>query len=254
MDEVVRAFFEAAETFAGLHAVPEVAARWDEPSTMDGCVVGAVVGHVNAAIERLEAALDKPAPTDLKVIRLGRYYAGMKIETPDDAQKPMHGLVRDLSDKGLGRGLKRTQPASVHSSSGWGSDWPARSVTGCWISARSSRSRSGWTTSSGPGSWSWSYTPTISPSAQESTRRNHLRPPPLLRSRPSWPPPGRPTETSQSSVPSPAESGVTPTHSRSSDSRAERPSTTHAAVSRLFFWRTSRRFEFHRRRPHQHTH
>jgi len=106
MDEVARAFLEAAETFTGLLELAEVAARWDEPSTMEGYSVGGVVGHVNAAIEPLESALDKPAPSDLKVIRLGRYYGGLKIETPDDAQKPIHSVVRDLSDKAAREGLE----------------------------------------------------------------------------------------------------------------------------------------------------
>jgi uncharacterized protein (TIGR03083 family) len=106
MDEVTRAFLEAADAFAGLLELPEVAARWDEPSTMDGYVVGAVVGHVNMAIRPLEAALEKPAPSDLKVIRLGRYYTGMKIDTPDDAQKPIHDVVRALSSEAAREGLE----------------------------------------------------------------------------------------------------------------------------------------------------
>jgi hypothetical protein len=107
MDEVARAFLEAADIFAGLLELPEVGARWDEPSTMEGYVVGAVVGHVNTAIEPLESVLDRPASSDLKVIRLGRYYTGMKIESPDDAQKqPIHGVVRKLSDEAAREGLE----------------------------------------------------------------------------------------------------------------------------------------------------
>src|SRR5215831_8984769 len=133
MDEVATAFSEAADTFAGLLELPEVAARWYEPSTMEGFVVGAVVGHVNAAIAPLEWALDKPAPSDVKVIRLGRYYTGMKVPLP-----------RRVTAK---------------------SAWRARKAIAFWTCARSSRSRSGWTTFSGRGSWSWSSMPTISPPA-----------------------------------------------------------------------------------------
>ena len=106
MDEVTRAFLEAADTFAGLLELPEVAARWDEPSTMEGYVVGAIVGHVNTAIAPLESALERPVPSDLKVIRLGRYYTGMKIDSPDDAAKPIHDVVRDLSNEAAREGLE----------------------------------------------------------------------------------------------------------------------------------------------------
>jgi hypothetical protein len=104
VDELSRAFVEAAQTFAGLLELPEVEAGWDQPSAMDGFVVGALVGHVNGAVAPLEWTLDKPPPTDLKVVRLGRYYAGMKIATPQDVEKPIHGAVRDLSNEAAQEG------------------------------------------------------------------------------------------------------------------------------------------------------
>jgi mycothiol maleylpyruvate isomerase-like protein len=113
MDEITLAFLEAADTFAGLLELPEVATRWDEASAIESYTVGALVGHVNVAMRPLETALDKPAPSDLKVIRLGRYYAGMRIDTPDDAQKAVHGGVRDLSNE-TGREGPEANAASFH--------------------------------------------------------------------------------------------------------------------------------------------
>lgn len=97
MDDATSAFLEAARTFAELLQRDEVAARWDEPSTMEGYTVGDLAGHVTAATAPLESALDMPPPSDRKVIRLGRYYAGMRIGTPEDADKPIHGAMHDLS-------------------------------------------------------------------------------------------------------------------------------------------------------------
>ena len=50
LDDVMKAFQEAAGTFADLLDRPEVQQRWGEPSAMVGYTVGGVVGHVNAAV------------------------------------------------------------------------------------------------------------------------------------------------------------------------------------------------------------
>jgi uncharacterized protein (TIGR03083 family) len=106
VDDVLAAFLEAADGFSGLVGLPEVAARWNEPSAMEGYTVGAVVGHVRAAVGWLEPLLDRPAPSDLRPIGLGKYYAGMKIETAQDAQKSIHRVVRDLSNDAAQKGVE----------------------------------------------------------------------------------------------------------------------------------------------------
>lgn len=97
MDELLAAFVEATDGFSRLLDLPELAARWDEASALEGYTVGAVVGHVRSAVGWLEPLLDSPPPSDLRPIGLGKYYAGMKIETAQDAQKAIHLAVRDLS-------------------------------------------------------------------------------------------------------------------------------------------------------------
>lgn len=97
MDEVTKAFLDAGGVFAALLERDEVAARWDEPSTMKDYTVGDLAGHVTVATVPLESALERPPPADLKVIRLGRYYAGMRIAAPEDLDKPIHGAMQALS-------------------------------------------------------------------------------------------------------------------------------------------------------------
>lgn len=89
-DEVTHAFFAAAEAFDRLLEAPEVTARWEEPSALDGYTVGAIVGHVNAALAWTEPMLDTPEPSDLRPIRLGNYYADLKIT--EEARHPIHDM------------------------------------------------------------------------------------------------------------------------------------------------------------------
>jgi uncharacterized protein (TIGR03083 family) len=104
MDDVTRAFFEAADTYSQLLDQPGVAAKWQEPSTMEGYTIGGVVGHVNAAVSWLEPLLDRDAPSDMRPIRLGGYYSGMKVVSPDDTRHPLHTAVRDMSEKAARHG------------------------------------------------------------------------------------------------------------------------------------------------------
>lgn len=98
LDEVTRAFREAADAFGEVLDRPEVSKSWTEASAMDGYTVGAVVGHVNAAIGWLEALLDASPPADLRPMRLGSYYRGMKREPEAGAPHPVHDVVRELSE------------------------------------------------------------------------------------------------------------------------------------------------------------
>lgn len=111
MDDVTAVFVEAAEAFAQLLDVPLLEARWDQPSALEGYTVGAVTGHVTAELTHLESLLDRTAPADLKVIRLGRYYAGMRIDGPADAARPVHTAVRDMSIRAAEGGAAATAAA-----------------------------------------------------------------------------------------------------------------------------------------------
>lgn len=58
-------------------------------------LMGIPVPHVLAWLEPL---LDTPAPSDLRPIRLGNHYAGLKITEAEDAH-PIHAVVRDMAEK-----------------------------------------------------------------------------------------------------------------------------------------------------------
>jgi hypothetical protein len=109
IDEASRAaLVEAAEAFKRVLAEPQLEARWNEPSAIAGYPVSALTGHVTAELTHLESLLDRPAPADLKVIRLGRYHAGMRIDGPADAARPVHTAVRDMSIRAAEGGADAT--------------------------------------------------------------------------------------------------------------------------------------------------
>ncbi|MGH8992166.1 MAG: maleylpyruvate isomerase N-terminal domain-containing protein [Acidimicrobiia bacterium] len=106
MDVVIKAFAAAAGTFDGLLDAPEVTEAWEKPSALAGYTVGGIVGHVSVALAWTEPLLAAPEPSDLRPIRLGNYYTGLKIT--EDTRHPMHDAIRDRSESSAGHGPAET--------------------------------------------------------------------------------------------------------------------------------------------------
>jgi hypothetical protein len=107
LDDVAQAFREAAEAFAEIVAQPEVGKAWEQPSALEGYSVGAIVGHVNAAIGWLGPLLDAPAQPDLRPTprdEFLRFVHGLKIG-PDGADRhPVHDVLRDQFERAARHG------------------------------------------------------------------------------------------------------------------------------------------------------
>jgi uncharacterized protein (TIGR03083 family) len=107
LDDVAKAFREAAEAFAEIVDRPEVGKVWEQPSALEGFSVGAIVGHVNAAIGWLGPLLDAPAQPDLRQsppADLLAFLHGLKIG-PDGADRhPVHDMVRDQAERAARHG------------------------------------------------------------------------------------------------------------------------------------------------------
>ena len=90
------AFFAATDAAAEALAHPEVAARWDEPSRLDGMTVGAVAAHLAAGLDRFEALLAAPEPSDGPDHDLAAFYGANRIDDPATAAAdPLHTFIRD---------------------------------------------------------------------------------------------------------------------------------------------------------------
>lgn len=107
VDDVREAFLDAAGTFDRLLDAPELASAWNKPSALAGYTAGAIVGHVHAALAWLEPLLDAAEPSDLRPIRLGNYYTGLKI-TDESAPNPFHEVLRGMSEKAADHGPEST--------------------------------------------------------------------------------------------------------------------------------------------------
>jgi hypothetical protein len=107
LDDVARAFREAAEAFGEIVARPEVGKAWEQPSALDGMTVGAIVGHVNAGIGWLGPLLDAPGQPDLRPSPrtdfLG-FIHGLKIGADGANRSPLHDIVSDQADRGARHG------------------------------------------------------------------------------------------------------------------------------------------------------
>jgi hypothetical protein len=107
LDDVAQAFREAAEAFAEIVDRPEVGKTWEQPSALEGYSVGAIVGHVNAAIGWLGPLLDAPAQPDLRPTPLNDllgFVHGLKIGPNGADRHPVHDVVRDQCERAARHG------------------------------------------------------------------------------------------------------------------------------------------------------
>lgn len=95
-DEVVAAVRQAGDWALALLRRPEVAAAWERPSALAGYRVGGVVAHLLVATARVDDQLDDPEPTGATVVDLAGFYAGNRVEAPQDPVAGRHAaLVAD---------------------------------------------------------------------------------------------------------------------------------------------------------------
>lgn len=83
---------QAAEQGAELVASPEVAARWHEPSSLDGMTVGALAAHLIRAIGATLAYLDRTDPAaqpEALLTKVTYFHAAI--------DSPIHDLIKEVS-------------------------------------------------------------------------------------------------------------------------------------------------------------
>ena len=96
---IAETFTAAAHAFAALLDEPQVPQRWQQPSALAGLTVGELVAHVNTATAFLRPLLDTTPPTDARVARAARYYAGM-----EGGEGEGHDFLRAMAEKGAAKG------------------------------------------------------------------------------------------------------------------------------------------------------
>ena len=97
------ALVAAAEAAAATLALPEVDARWDEPSALAGMTVGALAGHFEAGLARLDAFLQgpEPDPSAARHVGVGEFFGTNRITTPAEHEDGMHAFIRlDAAERG----------------------------------------------------------------------------------------------------------------------------------------------------------
>jgi hypothetical protein len=101
MNPTRTAYLEAAEAAAELVALPEVAARWDDPGESQGMTVGGLAAHlVGSGIEMLVPILEGADPPGTRVLDPSRYFSGQSLDLSHEG----HQDVRERADEGSRRG------------------------------------------------------------------------------------------------------------------------------------------------------
>ena len=102
MNEVRRAYLDAAAAAVELVGSPVVAERWDEPGACAGMTVGAIATHlVTSGIEMELAALDapEPPPSD-RVLQPGRFFSGQTLDLDHEQHRAIRTSSSDAAEAG----------------------------------------------------------------------------------------------------------------------------------------------------------
>jgi hypothetical protein len=98
MNEVRRAFVDAATSAVELVHQSQVEAHWDEPGACEGMTVGGIASHlINSGISMLQACLAEPEPEPEpsgRVLTPGRFYSGQSLDLEHEA----HRSIRDSAN------------------------------------------------------------------------------------------------------------------------------------------------------------
>jgi mycothiol maleylpyruvate isomerase-like protein len=93
MNEVRRAFLDAATSAVELVHQSQVEAHWDDPGACEGMTVGGIASHlITSGIVMLQGCLDEPEPESSgRVLAPGRFYSGQSLDLDHEA----HRSIRD---------------------------------------------------------------------------------------------------------------------------------------------------------------
>jgi hypothetical protein len=95
------AFLDAAAVAAGLVALPEVVARWDEPGESRGMTVGAIAAHLVASgIEMPVPILEGDDPSGPRTLDPSRYFSGQTLDLEHEGHQDVRERAAVASRRG----------------------------------------------------------------------------------------------------------------------------------------------------------
>jgi len=108
MADVRSLWVETSQSALDLAAVPQVEARWGDPSSLPDMTIGALVGHVlHSGILFLEECLDQPVPT-ARPIRTAALFSMIPLDVDDDVNTAVRDVAVAYSGDGPDDLLERT--------------------------------------------------------------------------------------------------------------------------------------------------
>jgi hypothetical protein len=103
MNQTRKAYLASAEMAARLVALPDVAARWDEPGESQGMTVGAIAAHlVGSGIEMLVPILDGVDPPGPRTLDPSRYFSGQTLDLEHEGHQDVRERAAAASQRGAG--------------------------------------------------------------------------------------------------------------------------------------------------------
>jgi uncharacterized protein (TIGR03083 family) len=98
---VIEAYLSAAGTVAALLRVPELAARWDEPSALPGFRVGGLAGHLARGVFTVEKYLAAAPPDGPPTVDAAGYFL-VATDTDPESETNRQIRARGAADAGAG--------------------------------------------------------------------------------------------------------------------------------------------------------
>lgn len=105
MTDIRATFLAAGRAAVDLLARPEVAARWDQPSSLPHFTVGGLAGHLARAVTTVEGYLDREEPPAGDVVTAaGYYHAALGPSGAVDLDSDLHTAVRRRGEEAAAGG------------------------------------------------------------------------------------------------------------------------------------------------------
>ena len=107
------AFLRTGIGLLGLARKPEVGARWNEASALEGMSVGAVAAHGLGIFEQILMDVERPEPATPRLLGIVEYTRAARLDKREDLQSEGHRLlIRGAEDRAsLGHGAICEQAA-----------------------------------------------------------------------------------------------------------------------------------------------